>query len=176
MIFPVGHGAGPHTAPESAQYVVRVGRTAEQLSESEFGVWVLAHRTADLTELLAACTDTGIDNAQQHVDELLGRGVLAKVEDVTGFALQYRLLPLFIGLGNHPDDPEQFEIGIPGLEPLATVGAKQYELWSWGWVAPSLSAYCEVLATLGEQLQLDVVLDWVSTLLADFVAVLDPVS
>ncbi|MGW6197307.1 hypothetical protein ACWF0M_14285 [Kribbella sp. NPDC055110] len=172
MIFPIGHGAGPHTD----QHVVRVGRTAEQLSESEFGVWVLAHRSADKDELLATCADAGIDDAQRHVDELLRRGVLAAVEDATRFAQQYRLLPLFIGLGNRPDDPEQFAIGVPGLKPLAIVGATMYELWQWGWVAPSLWAHCEVLATIGDQPPLDVVLGGVFTLLSDFVAVLDPVS
>ncbi|HZX06357.1 hypothetical protein [Kribbella sp.] len=172
MILPVGHGAGPDTE----HYVVRVGSAAEQLSEQEFGVWVLAHRTTDLTELLAACAVTGIDNAQQHVDGLLGRGLLAQIEDLTSFARQYRLLPLFIGLGNRPDDPGQFAIGLPGLEPLAVVPATTYELWRWGWIAPSLWAHCEVLGTIGERPELDEVLNGVTTLLADFVAVLDPVS
>lgn len=172
MIFPIGHGAGPHTD----QHVVRVGRTAEQLNETEFGVWVLAHRSADKDELLVTCADAGIDDAQQHVDELLRRGVLAPVEDATSFAQQYRLLSLFIGLGNRPDDPEQFAIGVPGLAPLATVDATTYELWQWGWVAQSLWAHCEVLATIGDEPQLDVVLGGVSALLSDFVAVLDPVS
>ncbi|GAA3099502.1 hypothetical protein JOF29_005755 [Kribbella aluminosa] len=173
MIFPVGHGAGPRA---SDQYVVRVGGTAEQLSEAEFGVWVCAHQSADLDEVLAVCADADIEDAGQHLDELLRRGLVVQVDDVTAFAQQYRLLPLFIGLGNRPDDPQQFAIGLPGLEPLAVVPATTYELWQWGWVAPSLWAHCEVLGTIGERPQLDVVLDGVSALLSDFVAVLDPVS
>jgi hypothetical protein len=134
---------------------------------------------------VTACADAGIEDAQRHVEALLRRGVLAAADDSAGFAQQYRLLPLFIGLGNRPDDPDHFAIGVPGLEPLATVGATTYELWQWGWVAPSLWAHCEVLATIGEQTagepgtasaQLGVVLDGVSALLSDFVAVLDPVS
>lgn len=159
MIFPVGHGAGPRSSDE---YIVRVGGAEEVLSESEFAVWVDAHQS-DSTD-------------EQHVDELLRRGLLVRVDDVTAFAHQYRLLPLFIGLGNRPDDPKGFAIGLPGLEPLAVVPATTYELWQWGWVAPSLWAHCEVLGTIGERPQLDVVLDGVSALLADFVAVLDPVS
>ncbi|MFD7161025.1 hypothetical protein ACFV9C_41025 [Kribbella sp. NPDC059898] len=155
MIFPVGHGAGPRSVGE---YVVRVGGTAEVLSEPEFAVWVRAHQS-DYTD-------------QQHVDELLRRGLLVQVDDVNVFAQQYRLLPLYIGLGNRPDDPQQFAIGLPGLEPLAVVPATTYELWQWGWVAPSLWAHCEVLGTT----QLEAVLDGVAELLADFVAVLDPVS
>lgn len=157
MIFPVGHGAGPQ--------VVRVGRTTEQLSEPEFDVWKLAHHVTDEEALL--------DADAQYVEELLRRGLLVRVEDVTAFAQQYRLLPLFIGLGNHPDEPGRFAIGVPGLAPLAVVDAQSYELWQWGWVAPSLWAQCEVLATIGEQPQ---VLEGVSALIADYVAVLDPVS
>ncbi|NUS00602.1 MAG: hypothetical protein HOV67_35715 [Kribbellaceae bacterium] len=152
MIFPVGHGAGPN--------VVRVGRRAEHLSDSEFETWDLAHQA------------TG-DEALPLVDELVRRGLLVRVDDVTAFAQQYRLLPLFIGLGNHPDEPDRYAIGVQGLAPLAVVDERTYELWQWGWVAPSLWAHCEVQATLGEQPQL---LDGVSTLLAEYVAVLEPVS
>lgn len=159
MIFPVGHGAGLRSRDE---YIVRVGGSEEVLSEPEFAVWVGAHQS-----------DT---TGEQHVDELLRRGLLVRVDDVTAFAQRYRLLPLFIGLGNRPDDPQQFAIGLPGLEPLAVVPATTYELWQWGWVAPSLWAQCEVLGTIGERPQFDAVLDGVSALLADFVAVLDPVS
>ncbi|WP_427886064.1 hypothetical protein ACQHIV_26300 [Kribbella sp. GL6] len=149
MIFPVGRGAGPRSVDE---YVVRVGGTAEVLSESEFAAWVRAHQS-DYPD-------------QERVDELLRRGLLVRVDDVNTFAQQYRLLPLYIGLGNRPDDPEQFAIGLPGLGPLAVVPATTYELWQWGWVAPSLG----VLGSI------DGVLEGVSALLADFVAVLDPVS
>ena len=175
-VFPVGHAAGP----ESEHHLIRVGRTAEHLSESEFGVWVLAHRWPTVPELVAECLEAGIDAAEQHVDALLNRGVLTLADDVTEFAQQHRLLPLFVGLGNLPDDLEGFAIGVPGLEPLALVSATTYELWQWGWVAPSLWAHCEVLATIGEPgtpgAQLDVVLDGVAELLSDFVAVLEPVS
>ncbi|MGZ0148970.1 hypothetical protein ACXJJ3_17985 [Kribbella sp. WER1] len=159
MIFPVGHGAGPRANDE---YVIRVGGAEEVLSEPEFAAWVRAHEE-DYTD-------------QEQVDVLLRRGLLVQVDDVNAFAQQYRLLPLFIGLGNRPDDQQQFAIGVPGLEPLAVVSATTYELWQWGWVAPSLWAHCEVLGTIGERPKLDAVLNGVSALLADFVAVLDPVS
>jgi hypothetical protein len=175
-VFPVGHDAGP----ESGQHVIRVGRTAEHLSEPEFDVWSLAHRCATGSELVAECLAADIDDAAQHVDALLTRGVLAKDDDATEFAHRYRLLPLFAGLGNRPDDLKRFAIGVPGLDPLAVVSAATYELWQWGWVAPSLWAHCEVLATIGEPgtpgAQLDEVLIGVSALLSDFVAVLEPVS
>jgi hypothetical protein len=106
--------------------------------------------------------------------------VLAPDDDAIEFAHRYRLLPLFAGLGNRPDDLKRFAIGVPGLDPLAVVSAATYELWQWGWVAPSLWAHCEVLATIGEPgtpgAQLDEVLAGVSELLSDFVAVLEPVS
>ncbi|GAA1607121.1 hypothetical protein GCM10009804_73880 [Kribbella hippodromi] len=181
-VFPVGHGAGPLT---SAEHMVRVGRTAEQLTESEFGVWVLAHRWSNLPDLLTECSDADIEDAERHVHALLDRGVLVTADDAMTLAQQYRLLPLFIGLGNRRGDPDRFAIGVPGLDPLAVVDATVYELWQWGWVAPSLWAHCEVLATIGAQnesepaapnAQLDIVLDGVSTLLSEFVAVLEPVS
>jgi len=175
-VFPVGHGAGP----ESERHVIRVGRTAEHLSESEFGVWVLAHRWTTVPELVAECLAADIDDVEKHVDTLLSRGVLTQAVDATEFAQRYRLLPLFVGLGNRPDDLERFAIGVPGLEPLAVVSTTTYELWQWGWVAPSLWAHCEILATIGEPgtpgAQLDVVLDGVAELLSEFVAVLEPIS
>ncbi|TDO57322.1 hypothetical protein EV651_11146 [Kribbella sp. VKM Ac-2571] len=176
-VFPVGHRAGPH--------VVRVGRTAEHLSESEFGVWTLAHRSSTATELVTECLEAEIDDAEHHFDKLLDRGVLTRADEPIQFAQRHRLLPLFVGLGNRPDDLERFAIGVPGLEPLATVSTATYELWQWGWVAPSLWAHCEVLATIREQTagepgtpgaQLDLVLDGLSALLSKFVAVLEPVS
>ncbi|MGW7682305.1 hypothetical protein ACWGID_16300 [Kribbella sp. NPDC054772] len=184
-IFPVGHGAGPLVSADSTHHVIRVGRTTEQLSESEFGVWTLAHRAMGLPDLLDQCLDAEIDDAERHVDVLLSRGVLVTADDPAGFAKQHRLLPLFLGLGNRPDVPDLFAIGVPGLEPLAIVGATTYELWQWGWVAPSLWAHCEVLATIAEQTegepgtpgaQLGLVLDGVSELLAGLVVALDPVS
>lgn len=172
-VFPVGHGAGP----ESEHHVVRVGRTAEHLSDAEFDVWALAHHWTTATELVAAAD---VDDAERHIDALLSRGVLTRADDTTEFAHRYRLLPLFSGFGNRPDDLERFAIGVPGLEPQALVSATTYELWQWGWVAPSLWAHCEVLATIGEPgtpgAQLGVVLDGVAELLSDFVAVLEPVS
>ena len=184
-VFPIGHGAGPYFAGDPMRHVVRIGRTAEFLSEPEFRVWELAHRSAEVTNLLAECEAARVDDAEQHLDALLRRGVLAPVDDAVAFAHRYRLRPLFVGLGNRPDDPGHFAIGVPGLEPLATVGPMTYELWQWGWVAPSLWAHCEVLATIGEQVgeepgapaaQLGTVLDGVFALLSRFVVVLDTVS
>lgn len=168
-VFPVGHGAGTF---------VRVGRTAEQLTENEFGAWVVAHRMATVADLVNA-------GFERDVAGLLRRGVLVEVTDPVSFAHQYRLTPLFLGLGNRPDAPDRFAIGVPGLEPLATVDSAAYELWQWGWVAPSLWAHCEVLATIREQeghepatpdAQLGHVLGLLPSLLAGFVAVLEPVQ
>ncbi|GAB3406524.1 hypothetical protein [Flindersiella endophytica] len=180
-VFPVGHGAGafvPDEEQDPAHHVVRVGRSREELTESEFGAWVLAHRAATAGELAAA-------GFAQEMDELLRRGLLVEVGDPMSFARSYRLAPLFLGLGNEPDDLERFHIGVPGLEPLATVDATAFELWQWGAVAPSLWSHCEVLATIRHQNsgdpatageQLGLVLSALPSLLEGFVAVLDPVS
>ena len=187
-VFPVGHGAGPFVLAqqqEPAHHVVRRGRTPEQLGESEFGTWVLAHRRSTVTDLVAAGPEFGLPDIEQQVDGLLRRGLLVEVTDPASFAERYRLAPLFVGLGNRPDDLEQFAIGVPGLEPLATVSSAAFELWQWGWVAPSLWAHCEVLATIGEQeadgpstpdAQLGTVLGGLHSLLENFVAFLDPVD
>lgn len=180
-VFPIGHGAGPLVhADQPAHHVVRIGRTAEQLTEGEFGLWVLAHRGP---RTAAELVDAG--HSEQEVDGLVRRGVLASVADPTAFAESYRLVPLFLGLGNSPDELEQFAIGVPGLEPLARVGPAAFELWQWGWVAPSLWAHCEVLATIGEQeagqqgrpeAHVGFVLELLPALLSGFVAFLDPVA
>jgi hypothetical protein len=161
-----------------AHHVVRVGRTPEQLTEDEFGTWVLAHDQATAAGLEAA-------GFAREVDELLRREILVEVAaDPVSFAHRYRLMPLFLGLGNRPDDLERFDIGVPGLDPLATVDSAAFELWQWGSVAPSLWAHCEVLATIREQEsgdparpdeQLGLVLGALPALLAGFVAYLEPV-
>lgn len=180
-VFPVGHGAGafvPDDEPNPAHHVVRVGRSREELTESEFGTWVLAHQEPTTGDLTAA-------GLAQETGELLRRGVLVEVSDPVSFAHSYRLAPLFLGLGNQPDDLEHFHIGVPGLEPLATVDATAFELWQWGSVAPSLWSHCEVLATIKEQeagasttpdAHLGPVLGALPALLEAFVAYLEPVQ
>lgn len=193
-VFPVGHGAGPFVLAEEtapAHHLVRVGRTPEQLTEAEFATWVLAHYPAEpdgrawtVADLVAAGPDLGLPDVEQQIAALLSRGILVEVTDPAAFAHQYRMASLFLGLGNRPDDLDQFAIGVPGLEPLAIVGSAAFELWQWGWVAPSLWAHCEVLATIGEQeadapstpeAQLGPVLGTLPSLLAGFVAFLEPV-
>jgi hypothetical protein len=179
-VFPVGHGAGaylPEEQQDPAPYVVRVGRIPEQLTESEFGAWVLAHDQATAAGLVAA-------GFARELEELRRREILVEVaDDPVSFARKYRLTPLFLGLGNRPDDREHFDIGVPGLDPLATVDSAAFELWQWGSVAPSLWAHCEVLATMREQEsgdpatpdeQLGLVLGALPALLAGFVAYLEP--
>lgn len=186
-VFPVGHAAGPLVTGRPARQVVRVGRASEQLTEAEFAVWVLAHhdsgRASTVADLVAVGKDYGLTEAEEQLGALLDRGLLAEAADPESFAQRYRLGSLFLGLGNHPDELDSFAIGVPGLNPLAIVGTAAFELWQWGWVAPSLWAHCEVLATIGGQgtepstpeAELGPVLDTLPSLLAGFVAFLDPV-
>jgi len=189
-VFPVGHTAGPFVPAEetaAAHHVVRVGRREEQLTEAEFAVWVFAHhdsgRGVSVAELIALGKEFGLLEIEPPVRALLGRGLLVEVTDAESFAQRYRLASLFLGLGNLPDDLDSFAIGVPGLDPLAVVSSAAFELWQWGWVAPSLWAHCEVLATIGEQetgpsspeAELGPVLDTLPSLLAGFVAFLEPV-
>lgn len=188
-VFPVGQAAGPYVPDgeqQPAHHVVRIGRTAERLTEAEFGLWVIAHqpdgRSWTVADLVAA--GAGLPDIEERVGDLLSRGVLTEVTDQAAFANQYRLTPLFLGLGNRPDDVNQFAIGVPGLEPLAIVSTAAFDLWQWGRVEPSLWAHCEVLATIGEQADqpstpdahLETVLTELSTLLTNFVAFLEPID
>jgi hypothetical protein len=156
-IFPVGHynGVRPDESGEPA-YTVRVGWQQRRLTEDAFATWVLGHGTADIgkqpwteTDLLAAAADAGITDALDHLKELTSLGLLIAVPDRSDeFAKAHRLDVQYVGLGNSPDNPEQYAVGLPGIGAAAILDASTYELWQWGSLAPTLWDCCQVRASV----------------------------
>ncbi|HEY0448950.1 hypothetical protein [Actinophytocola sp.] len=148
-VFPVGHYMGER--PAHGQHVVRVGLEHRLLSADEFGVWVLAHGTAEngrrawaVSDVLALAADSSLPGGPAAVDRLVALGALVVADEPRRFAESYRLRPLLVGLGNSPSEPDRYRVGFPGLPPVAELDAMAYELWQWGHLAPSLWHTCEV--------------------------------
>ncbi|WP_330273918.1 hypothetical protein OG205_45455 [Lentzea sp. NBC_00516] len=152
-VYPVGHYVGERH-PEG-HHLVRLGQTHQTMSESEFGVWVLAHGIAGSPEwtvedLLALAEKAELPGARAATDRLTGIGVLVAGNEAT-FAQTHRLMPLLVGLGNSELHPDRFAVGLPGFPPVAVLDEGGYELWQWGHLAPSLWHTCEVRAAVADE-------------------------
>ncbi|HEX6359402.1 hypothetical protein [Actinophytocola sp.] len=145
-VLPVGHYLGERY-PEGLHYV-RVGRDHQTMTDDEFGVWVLFHQDnprVDVEAVLKLAAQADLPDAETAMERLLSAGALVKVTDEVAFAKAYRLRTLLVGLGNTPEDPDTYYVGLPGHEP-AQLGAGSYELWQWSALTPSLWHTCEIRA------------------------------
>jgi len=149
-VFPIGHYMGERH-PEGLHYV-RVGMAHETMTADEFGVWVLSHQDSTqwtIEDVLSLAAATDLPAAAESVERLLSAGLLVTVTDPTTFAREYRLEPLLVGIGNTPEDPDTYAVGLPGQEP-ARLSASSYELWQWAALAPSLWHTCEIRAKVSD--------------------------
>ena len=162
-LFPVGHYGGlrPTTSGDE-QHVVRVGWRLHRLTADGFGVWVLAHGSAEVGKgpwtrehVLEMAETADLPAAGIHVDDLIARGLLAPVPTVAqdpaaavSFARSYRMQSLVVGMGNSPEQPRRHAVGVPGLGVVAMLDPDSYELWQWGGLAPTLWHSCEVRASV----------------------------
>lgn len=145
-IFPVGHYTGVRTAEDgTARHTVRVGWRQHRLEEDAFGTWVLTHGRRDTgkgnwteAEVLGQAEQAGIAGAAGHLQQLAGLGLVASPDDDELFARGHRLGVLLVGLGNTPERPDEFAVGLPGLGTAAVLDAGSYKLWQWGSIAPTL--------------------------------------
>jgi hypothetical protein len=166
LILPIGHYLGayhPSAGAELDSYVVRVGWETYQLSGTEqFGVWALAHGvpegadTAPWTRsaVYGAARAAGIPGAGPILDDLIGKDLLVEVTPGTAEAVEFarvcRTRSLLIGLGNTPDEPLRYGIGLAGAKPVVKVPGFTYELWKWGHACDSLWHACQILAQAGQ--------------------------
>lgn len=147
MILPVGHYTGSEHPP--GYRTVRLGRSRVTFTDPEpFLVWAAAHRKPGnlnapwgRAEIAAAAK---VDDADAVIDQLLDDGLL--VEPDEAFAKTHKAVPILIALGNTPEEPDRFGIGLYGFEPVITVSPLVYELWQWGTISVSLWAVCEAYA------------------------------
>ncbi|WP_432832787.1 hypothetical protein [Dactylosporangium sp. CA-092794] len=175
LLFPVGHllarPAGPAqsitaalgggtvpTGPRDAR--VRVGDAVRRLTQVQFLAWSAAHGDADAGPDTAGRTrpqvehwlrDQGLSAPDRTVQELLADRLLAEADphgsDAVGFARGHRVNPLLWGLGNSPEEPWLFSIGLMGQE-VARVGRAMFEIWAWGPVDSDLWSSCRTFAEL----------------------------
>ena len=165
-VFPIGHYGGlrPGEVPDAAQvHVVRVGWRQHQLSEDAFGIWVLSHGVTEIgkgpwtaDDIIRQAEQAGVADAKAHVESLVADGALAlvpdRIDEAIAFAQGHRMDVLFVGLGNAPDRPDGYAVGIPGLGTAAILDPDCYELWQWGSVAPTLWHSSEVRSEVEGQL------------------------
>jgi hypothetical protein len=150
MILPVGHYTGSEHPP--GHRTIRVGRTRVSFSDADpFLVWAAAHRPpGDLAapwgrDEIAAAAEKVADPAP-ILDQLLEDGLLVEVTDREEFARAHKAVPILIALGNTPEEPESFGIGLFGLEPVISVPHLVFELWQWSTISVSVWAVCEAYA------------------------------
>jgi hypothetical protein len=135
-LLPVGVDLGAiHDATSAgpATHRVLVGSAVHELGPAEYATWTRAHRT-------------GRSGAPAETDGLVAAGLLAEVDDPAGFLARYRLMPRFVGLGTSTE--HRYDLGVPGLPPVATIDRAAFEVWEWAAVAPTLSVHCEVLTAV----------------------------
>jgi len=159
-VFPIGHYTGLRRDEASQVHSVRRGWQQHRLSDDAFGVWVLSHGTPASgkgawteDDVLSAAAEAGLSDVPDHLSALTQLGLLATVAgDAEAFARAHRLDVQFVGLGNSPDRPEAYAVGLPGLGPAAILDTTSFELWQWGSLAPTLWHSCQVRASVVSKL------------------------
>jgi hypothetical protein len=144
LLLPVGHDLGAfHAGNTQPVQQIRIGAQLAELTAEEFRVWSLAHGLTD-SEL-----DLGL------VASLVDRGLLAEVEpdDPVRFAETHRLIPLALGLGNTPDQPWMFSVGLL-YQPVVSMTGALFDLWQWAHLSPNLWWACRESAAIAERAEI----------------------
>lgn len=165
VIVPVGLNMGPDFADASpagdtaGSWHVHLGSEAARLTADELRAWGTAfsdvQRHADhtftrehLEQLLRQSADGDGDPAP-IVSGLLDRGLLLEYDpaDADWEALfdKVNLFPLVQGMGNSPEEPAAYQLGVGG-EPILSVNANVYGIWSYSLTSRSLWSACAGLA------------------------------
>ncbi|MGW0434452.1 hypothetical protein ACWDV4_18170 [Micromonospora sp. NPDC003197] len=129
----VGHYLGVYPTEEGEQCCeVRLGSQIHVLDEDQAEVWF---------------TPADDEHDPSVVESVLELGLLVVLTEggEAELARTYRMLPLMVGLGPNADDPEEWDIGIPG-RPSVTVDRLTYELWAVAGARRSLWQACESFA------------------------------
>ncbi len=162
MLLPIGHSLGVSADPATGEpfHRVRVGPDVVRLPHDRFFVWALTHGAPERVEGELWGPDEVLDAAVGVADPggalagLIEDGLVASVvpgaPEALAFARTHQLRPLMLGLGNRPDDPETYEVGLPG-EPLVRLGATLAHLYLWGHLRANLWVACEATGGVAEE-------------------------
>ena len=127
-LFPLGQSLGQRDG--GLVFDVRVGDELHQLDAVQWAVWALAHGlpgvegpwTAD--DVLLQATAAGLTEAGEVLTGLRRDDLLVEVPADAGGAVtlaqQVRVMVALLPLGNSPDDPHAWGLGLPG-QPLVHV-------------------------------------------------------
>jgi hypothetical protein len=165
IVLPLGHLRGPFfEGPEKPPefYSIRIGWGVADLTETEFHLWALAHGLPNrlnepwtIEPLLAAARDIGAENPEAVFNALAEKGVLVDVhpipdEDGQAFAQAVRLMPLMTGLGNNPEQPGLYRVGLPQNQ-VVELNDTMFELWSRSHLEDNLWLACQSLARINAE-------------------------
>lgn len=165
VIVPVGLSMGQDFADmdpaerHEGTWQVHLGAEAVRLTPEELRAWASAFAdvprhaehtfTRDRLEALLRQNGDGSADAAPAVADLVDRGLLLEYDPAdSDWELLFtglRLFPLVQGMGNTPERPAQYELGIAG-EPILSVTATVYGLWSYSFTSPTLWTACVELA------------------------------
>ncbi|MFF0150137.1 hypothetical protein [Micromonospora sp. NPDC005203] len=166
LILPVGRYTGefhPAVGAPTKYHSLSVGRLSVTIEDPQaFAVWAAAHRPIDRPEatwdraaVVEAARQLGVADPDRIVAEFLEDGLLVETApdapDVEDFARAHRVHPLMVSLGNTPDDPLRYGIGLFGTAPVLRVPALTHDLWQWSSVGASLWDVSQVFADAGAQ-------------------------
>ncbi|MEE6258882.1 hypothetical protein [Plantactinospora sonchi] len=160
-VLPIGLfvGSFPGDVDDDAElrHEVRRGADIHALSDEEFVAWVAAHGTDGTPDggppsrslLERELRTQDVVDPAPILDGLLDRGLLVTVPTdeaaAVDFARTHRVVPTMYGLGNSPEEPDLYSIGLIGSEQLRVTRAV-FELWAWSEVDDNLWSACESFA------------------------------
>ena len=163
LVFPRGLLVGTYHDdgdPDGGHHEIRLGGRIHDLTAPELAAWMFAHgqaRESDddtpwtTRELLRFMAEQQVPKPAPLVDSLLHRGLLVEVtEDSDGmvaFAGTHRVVPILHGLGNSPEEPWLYSIGMLGRERIQ-VSRLVFDVWAWGHLDDNLWRACELIAEL----------------------------
>jgi hypothetical protein len=155
QVLPVGHDLGVFhvgdgvTAPVQQ---VRVGPEIIDLDAAHFAAWTAAHGAPTEEGSVPAITvgELRAEHGEEVVADLVRDHLLTAVDPAAAFAEGHRMLPLAQGLGNSPEYPWLFSVGLL-YQPLAVMTGAMYDLWQWACLSPDLWSACEEAAEAAKQ-------------------------
>jgi hypothetical protein len=166
LLLPVGHYVGVQyrgIAGDPGRRQVRRGGTFHDLTEDQYALWALAHGTPEAIQdevtwhrglVEEHARATGPAEPAVVIDELLDLGLLIELTSGDGQALElatrHRLVPLMLGLGNSPDEPDLFGIGFL-QQPIVQVSHAIYDVWQWSTMDDSLWTTCQNAAEVAHR-------------------------
>lgn len=165
VIVPAGLNMGQDFGPgdpaerPSEFWQVHLGTVAADLTRDEVTVWgaafvdVQRHANGEMNRAALAAlvkeNDADVDDPDAVVAGLVDRGLLVEYDpengSVEGIFREHQMFPLVQGMGNSPEEPTGYELGIGG-QTLVTVNADVYAVWSYALTCRSLWDACAELA------------------------------